>query len=99
MSDVKSDTNIAAQKAALLAEDRKLRRLGRAMDLAAALLWQVDLTLEKAREVVNHAKQTALQLCPDKEATFDLIYGPRFRRILSEKYRLQLNFRPKTIPQ
>jgi hypothetical protein len=47
------------------------------------------LTLEEAREVVNHAKQTALQLFPDKEATFDLIYGPRFRRILSEKYRLQ----------
>lgn len=89
MSDVKSDTNIAAQKAALLAEDRKLRRLGRAMDLAAALLWQVDLTLEEARDVVNHAKQTALQLFPDKEATFDLIYGTRFRRILSEKYRLQ----------
>ena len=89
MSDVKSDTNIASQKAALLAEDRKLRRLGRAMDLAAALLWQVDLTLEEARDVVNHAKQTALQLFPDKEATFDLIYGTRFRRILSEKYRLQ----------
>ena len=89
MSDVKSDTNMAAEKAALLAGERKVRRLGRAMDLAAALLWQVDLTLEEARDVVNHAKHTALQLFPDKEATFDLIYGPRFRRILSEKYRLQ----------
>jgi hypothetical protein len=89
MDDVKSDPSVTAEKAALLAEERKLRRLGRAMDVAAALLWQVDLTLEEARDVVNHAKQTALQLFPDKEATFDLIYGPRFRRILSEKYRLQ----------
>ena len=89
MSDGRSDANMAAKKAALLAEERKVRRLGRAMDLAAALLWQVDLSLEEARDVVNHAKQTALQLFPDKEATFDLIYGPRFRRILSEKYRLQ----------
>jgi len=76
-------------KEALLAEERKLRRLGRAMDVAAALLWQVDLTLEEAQDVVNHAKKTALQLFPDKEDTFDLIYGSRFRRILVEKYQLQ----------
>ena len=59
------------------------------MDLAETLLWEVNLTLEEAQDVVNHAKQTALQLFPDKEATFDLIYGARFRRVLSEKYRLQ----------
>ena len=76
-------------KEALLAEEKKLRRLGRAMDIAAALLWQVDLTLEEAQDVVNHAKRTALELFPGKEDTFDLIYGPRFRRILTEKYRLQ----------
>jgi hypothetical protein len=76
-------------KEALLAEERKLRRLRRAMDVTAALLWQVDLTLDEARDVVSHAKYTALQLFPDKEETFDLIYGSRFRRILTEKYRLQ----------
>jgi len=80
---------MAADKEALLAEERKLRRLSRAMDLAAALLWRVDLTLEEAQDVVNHAKNTALELFPDKEETFDLIYGSRFRRILVEKYRLQ----------
>jgi hypothetical protein len=76
-------------KEALMAEERKLRRLRRAMDIAAVLLWGVDLTLEEAQDVVNHAKQTAMQLFPDKEETFDLIYGSRFRRILAEKYRLQ----------
>ena len=76
-------------KEALLAEERKLRRLGRAMDLAAVLLWRVDLTLDEARDIVNHAKRTALELFPDKEETFDLIYGSRFRRILVEKYHLQ----------
>jgi hypothetical protein len=79
---------MAPDKQALLAEEKKLRRLGRAMDIAAALLWKVDLTLEEAQDVVNHAKHTALQLFPDKEATFELIYGSRFRRILTEKYRL-----------
>ncbi|MBM2804468.1 MAG: hypothetical protein HW419_2361 [Deltaproteobacteria bacterium] len=80
---------MTADKEALLAEERKLRGLGRAMDVAAALLWKVNLTLEEAQDVVNHAKRTALQLFPDKEDTFDLIYGSRFRRILVEKYRLQ----------
>jgi hypothetical protein len=81
--------SMSPDKQALLAEDRKLRRLSRAMDIASILLWEVDLTLEEAQEIVNHAKHTALQLFPDKEATFDLIYGPRFRRILAEKYHLQ----------
>lgn len=80
---------VTANREALIAEERKLRRLRRSMDLAAVLLRRVDLTLEEARDVVDHAKRTALQLFPDKEETFDLIYGARFRRILTEKYRLQ----------
>jgi hypothetical protein len=77
------------EKQALLEEERRMRRLGRSMDLTAALLRRVDLTLEEAQDVVEHAKRTALTLFPDKEAAFDLIYAPRFRRILAEKYRLQ----------
>jgi hypothetical protein len=80
---------MTASKEALAIEERKMRGLRRAMDVAATLLWKVNLTLEEAQDVVNHAKHTALQLFPDKEETFDLIYGPRFRRILVEKYRLQ----------
>jgi hypothetical protein len=72
----------------LVAEERKLRRLGQAMDVAATLMQQVDLTLEEAQDVVGHAKLTALQLFPDKAETFDIIYGPRFRRILIEKFSL-----------
>ena len=80
---------MAANNDLLHAEEKKLRRLGRAMDVATALLWQVNLTLEEAQDVVRHAKHTALQLFPDKEDTFDLIYGARFRRILVEKFHLQ----------
>src|SRR5262245_52155443 len=81
--------SMAADQAALRAEEQRVRRLGRAMDLAVALLWRMDLTLEEAQDIVSHAKRTALELFPDKEATFDLIYGARFRRLLAEKYRLQ----------
>ena len=75
-------------KEAVLAEELKLRRLRFAMDLTAALLWQAELTLDEARDVVAHAKAKALELFPDKGETFDLIYGSRFRRILVERYHL-----------
>ena len=80
---------MAADSETLAAEERRIRRLRRAMDVTAVLLRGVDLTFEEAQAVVSHAKQTALQLFPDKEETFELIYGSRFRRILVEKYRLQ----------
>lgn len=83
-----NDLLMAADQQALASEEHQLRRLRRAMDVTAALLWGVDLTFEESQNVVSHAKETALQLFPDKEETFDLIYGSRFRRILVEKYRL-----------
>jgi hypothetical protein len=89
LGGMSKDDAMAVSHEALAAEERKVRRLRRAMDVAAALLWHVDLTLDEAQDVVGHAKRTALQLFPDKEETFDLIYGSRFRRILTEKYRLQ----------
>jgi hypothetical protein len=38
--------------------------------------------------MVAETRRFALQLFPDKEFTYDLIYAPRFRRLLSEKYQL-----------
>lgn len=73
---------------ALLAEERRLVRLRRVMDFTTVLLWQADLTLSQAQKLIADAKELALELFPDKEETFDLIYGSRFRRILAERYRL-----------
>lgn len=79
---------MAADKDALLAEERKLRRLRIMMDMTSALLWQSDLTLGEAHKLVAYARAMALELFPDKGEAFDLIYGSRFRRILTERYRL-----------
>jgi hypothetical protein len=80
---------MSTDQEALLAEEHNLRRLRRAMDITVALLWKVNLTLAEAQDVVGHAKLIALELFPDKAETFDLIYGTRFRRILTEKYHIQ----------
>lgn len=74
---------------ALLAEEKRLRKVRHIVDFTAALLWQADLTLSEAQNIVANARKRVLELFPDKGETFDLIYGPRFRRVLAEKYHLQ----------
>ena len=81
-------TVMTAENNSLQAEEMKLRRLRRAMDLTALALRRFDLTLAEAQEVIEHSKQTALKLFPDKEPTWNLIYGSRFRRILIERFSL-----------
>jgi len=69
-------------------ENRKVRRLQIVVGLVTNVIRQSDLPIEEALELVANTRQFALQLFPDKESTYDLIYQPRFRRLLSEKYRI-----------
>ena len=76
-------------KNALKLEEAKVQKLRGITNLTAALLYQADLTLVDAQQLIAQTRSKALELFPDKGDTFDLIYGSRFRRILSEKFRLQ----------
>jgi hypothetical protein len=69
-------------------EDRRIRTLRFLVDFSLAYLAQAQLPFEEAQSVVQGVKKQALQLFPDKEDTFDLIYLPRFQRILRDKYQL-----------
>jgi hypothetical protein len=69
-------------------ENRRVRTLRLLVDFALTYLAQTEMPMEEARAVVAGVKKQALRLFPDKEETFDLIYLPRFRRLLQEKYRL-----------
>ncbi len=74
---------------AVLDENRRIRELRRLVDFSLAFIAQSDIPQSHAHRVVVAVKQRAMVLFPGKEATFDLIYGPRFRRLIAEKYRLQ----------
>ena len=67
-------------------ENRKIRFLRILVDFSMQLILQGNLSLEEARKVVEGVKAHACRLFPGKEETFELIYRPRFRRILAEKY-------------
>jgi hypothetical protein len=68
-------------------ENHKVRRLQVVVGLVMNVIRQSDIPLDEALELVANTRQFALQLFPDKGFTYDLIYQPRFRRLLSEKYR------------
>jgi len=73
-------------KQAIDEENKKHRRLRFCADLSYAIIAQGDLSLEEAYQVIDSLKRVALTLFPGKETAFELIYGSRFRRLLSEKY-------------
>ncbi len=74
---------------ALREEEQRMRRLRFLVDLAQAVLMQSDLDLREAIELLAQTKRAALALFPDKEEVYDLVYAPRFRRILAERFVIQ----------
>ena len=77
-----------ATEAEILEENRKVRRLQMVVDLVTNVLRQSDVSVEEASELVAATRQFALRLFPDKGLTYDLIYKPRFQRLLAEKYKM-----------
>jgi hypothetical protein len=74
-------------KEKILEEERKMRRLRFIVDLAQAVLMQQhDLTLREAFDIMRDTKKAAMNLFPDKESVYELIYTPRFRKIISERF-------------
>jgi len=72
---------------ALREEEKKLRMLKLVVDLnMAVLMQQSDLTLREAFDIMKNTKQAAMNLFPDKEQVFELIYSPRFRRVIRDRF-------------
>lgn len=67
-------------------EDRRVRQLRTLVHLALSVVAQTDLRLSEAQDMVAAVRGAALRLFPGKELAFDLIYLPRFHRLLLERY-------------
>ena len=69
-------------------EERRLRQLQLVVGLTMSVISQTTLSLKEASRMVAGVRQLALKLFPGKELAFDLIYQPRFRRLLAERFNL-----------
>lgn len=71
-------------------ENRKIRYLRFLVDFSILSIQQEDLHLEEALERVEEVKRAACSLFTGKEETFELIYRPRFNRVIEERFGLSL---------
>lgn len=67
-------------------EEKRLRRLRLLVGLSQGVLMQADLTLREAFAILRNTRQAALALFPEKGDVYDLIYTPRFMRIIRERF-------------
>jgi hypothetical protein len=67
-------------------ENRKIRFLRFLVDLSIASIQQDDFSPTEALRVVEDVKRAVCNLFPGKEETFELIYRPRFLRVIHERF-------------
>lgn len=67
-------------------ENRKIRYLRYLVDFSILSIQQSDLSREEALKLVEDVKRAACNLFPGKEETFELIYRPRFNRVIEERF-------------
>jgi hypothetical protein len=67
-------------------ENRKIKYLRYLVDFSILSILQEDLSLEEAHQLVEDVKRAACSLFPGKEGTFEIIYRPRFHRVIGEKF-------------
>jgi hypothetical protein len=67
-------------------ENRRIRFLRFVVDLSILSIQQSDLSVEEAFQVVEDVKKAAWGLFPGKEEVFELVYRPRFYRVIQERF-------------
>ena len=70
-------------------ESRRIRRLRIVVHLSLSLIAQGDLPFSGAQELSAAARRLAEALFPGKGHVYDLLYAPKFRRMMNDVYRLQ----------
>ena len=76
--------------AAERAEEQKLlRRLQIMMNMTMQVIAQDgSLTVDEASQMIGDSRKAALAMFPGKELAYDLIWKPRFQRLMRERFRI-----------
>ena len=70
-------------------EAKLIRRLQMMMNMVMQVIAQDGtLTIDDASQMIADARAAALAMFPDKELAYDLIWRPRFQRLMRERFRL-----------
>jgi hypothetical protein len=70
-------------------EQRLLRRLQMMMNLVMQTIAQDrSLSIDEASQMIADSRKAALAMFPGKELAYDLIWRPRFQRLMRERFRI-----------
>ncbi len=71
-------------------EQKLLRRLQMMMNMVIQVIAQDNsLSIDEAAQMIGDSRKAALAMFPGKELAFDLIWKPRFQRLMRERFRIQ----------
>jgi hypothetical protein len=68
----------------LVEEAHRARKLRQLVDIAASVIRQSAMTRGEAERLVTLVRSRVLALFPDGASAYELIYAPRFRRLIDE---------------
>jgi hypothetical protein len=85
-----TSTEVIAISAEERAEEQKLiRRLQMMMNMVMQVIAQDgSLTIDDAAQMIADSRRAALAMFPGKELAYDLIWRPRFQRLMRERFRI-----------
>jgi len=70
-------------------EDKLIRRLQMMMNLVMQTIAQdSSLSIDEAAQMIGDSRKAALAMFPGKELAYDLIWRPRFQRLMRERFRI-----------
>jgi len=76
-----------------IAEQQGEQKLIRRMQMMMSMVMQViaqdaSLTIDDASQMIADTKKAALAMFPGKELAYELIWKPRFQRLMRERFRI-----------
>jgi len=70
-------------------EQKLIRRLQMMMNMVMNVIAQDNsLSIDDASQMIADSKKAALAMFPGKELAYDLIWRPRFQRLMRERFRI-----------
>jgi hypothetical protein len=71
------------------AEGKLIRRLQMMMNMVMQVIAQDgSLTIDEASQMIADSRKAALAMFPDKELAYELIWRPRFQRVMRERFHI-----------
>ncbi|MEG9435510.1 hypothetical protein JAO29_04950 [Edaphobacter sp. HDX4] len=70
-------------------EQKLIRRMQMMMNMVMQVIAQDrSLSIEEASQMIADSRKAALSMFPGKELAYDLIWRPRFQRLMRERFRI-----------